>query len=103
MTDPETSSTKKAYSCLSVVVLVTRRPGWFINNVFFVTLLLLLVSWSTFAMPVDDRAEKMAISTATLLAIISNKYVIGDSLPKLQYRTLCDQYIDFCFTLQVTD
>ena len=43
----------------------------------------------------------MAISTATLLAIISNKYVIGDSLPKLQYPTLCDKYIDFCFYLQI--
>lgn len=49
-TDPATSSTNKAYSSLSVAVLVTRRPGWFINNVFFVSLLLLFVSWSTFAM-----------------------------------------------------
>ena len=51
--------------------------------------------------PARDRSDKMAISTATLLAIISNKYVIGDSLPKLQYPTLCDKYIDFCFYLQI--
>lgn len=43
----------------------------------------------------------MAISTSTLLAIIGNKYVVGNELPKLQYRTLCDQYVDFCFTLQI--
>lgn len=49
-TDPATSSANKSYSMLSITILVTRRPGWFINNVFFVSLLLLFVSWSTFAM-----------------------------------------------------
>ena len=51
--------------------------------------------------PTNDRGEKMAISTSTLLAIIGNKYVVGNELPKLQYRTLCDQYVDFCFTMQI--
>jgi hypothetical protein len=43
----------------------------------------------------------MAISSSTLLAIIGNKYVVGNKLPKLQYRTLCDRYVDFCFFLQI--
>lgn len=51
--------------------------------------------------PTGERGEKMAISTSTLLAIIGNKYVVGNLVPKLQYRSLCDQYVDFCFTMQI--
>lgn len=65
ITDPLKSSTKKPYSSLSIAVLVTRRPGWFINNVFVITFLLLLVSWSTFAM-YEFSQSSFAINTINL-------------------------------------
>ena len=38
-----------------------------------------------------------------LLANISTKYVVGDAIPKVSFRTLCDLYIDLCFGLQVVE
>lgn len=38
-----------------------------------------------------------------LLANISTKFVVGDSIPKVSFRTLCDLYIDLCFGLQVVE
>lgn len=50
LTDPSASSTNKVYSTLSPTVLVIRKSGWFINNVFIVSMLLLFVAWSAFAL-----------------------------------------------------
>jgi hypothetical protein len=43
----------------------------------------------------------MDISILTMLASISNKFVVGDKLAKVPYRTLTDEYIDVCFAVQV--
>lgn len=102
-TDPATSSTNKVYSTLSPTVLVVRKPGWFIRNVFIVSLLLLFVSWSAFWFEPEELGPRLGTCSAMLLANISTKFVVGDSIPKVTFRTLCDWYIDFCFFLQVVE
>ena len=49
----------------------------------------------------DERSEKNDICMTMLLASISNKFVIGDHIPKVEYRTLLDIYLDFCFYMQL--
>lgn len=34
------------------------------------------------------------------MACIAHKFVVGDELPKVPYRTLLDYYVDGCFVLQ---
>jgi hypothetical protein len=50
-TDREASSTRKAYSTMYITVLVQRRSGWFVSNVFVLIGLLLLYDWFTFVLP----------------------------------------------------
>lgn len=45
----------------------------------------------------------MDITILSLLASISNKYVVGERLPKVPYRTLIDVYIDVSFLCQVKE
>ncbi len=100
LTDPAASSTNKAYSSANIIVLVKRKSGWFVSNIFIPTFLLLMISWLTFLYSVDSRSDRNDISMATLLASIGNKYVVSDQLPKVDYRTLVDVYVECCFILQ---
>ena len=100
LTDPAASSTNKSYSSASIIILVRRKSGWFVSNIFIPTFLLLMISWLTFLYSVDSRSDRNDISMATLLASIGNKYVVSDQLPKVDYRTLVDVYVECCFILQ---
>lgn len=62
---------------------------------------MLFISWLTFAFEASSRGERNDLSMATLLASIANKYVVGDQLPKVEYRTLVDVYVETCYFLQV--
>lgn len=48
----------------------------------------------------DDTPSKLGITNTTLVASIAHKFVVGDELPKVPYRTLLDYYVDGCFGLQ---
>jgi len=99
---PHYSTTGKIYSSLHIVVLVQRHSGWFINNVFLVSFVLTLVSWTAYALPITQlHPGQYDITLLTLLASITNKYVIGDKLPKVPYRTIVDTYIDMSFLCQI--
>jgi hypothetical protein len=99
--DPAASSTGKVYSTLLITVLARRRYGWFIANVFLSTAAFLLLSWATFLYDDEDLGTKNDVSMATMLTAIANKYVVSDQIPKVDYRTLLDLYVDVCFLLQV--
>lgn len=45
-TDPQASSARKEYSVVFITVLGRRQPGWFINNVFLISSLLLFYTWT---------------------------------------------------------
>jgi hypothetical protein len=47
-----------------------------------------------------DTQGKLDLTNTALLASIAHKFVVGDELPKVPYRTLLDWYVDGCFLLQ---
>ena len=52
-------------------------------------------------MPKQDETQgKLDLTNTALLAAIAHKFVVGDELPKVPYRTLLDYYVDTCFILQ---
>jgi hypothetical protein len=51
--------------------------------------------------PHGARSDRNDVSMSTLLLSISNKFVVGDAMPKVDYRTCVDIYVDTCFYLQV--
>ena len=72
-TDPAASSTAKVYSTVFVTILIRRKSGWFVTNVFIPTAAFLLISWLTFMFGAENRGERNDVSMATLLASIANK------------------------------
>jgi hypothetical protein len=47
----------------------------------------------------EERGGKVDIIVCSVVASIANKFVVGDELPKVPYRTLVDLYVDLCFLL----
>lgn len=101
-TDPNTSSAGKIYSTLHILICVQRESDWFVNNIIMPTFVLTMVSWATFGLyPTADYGVRLDCTIGVILATIANKFVVGDSLPKVPFRTLVDQYIDVSFFCQV--
>ena len=100
LTDPSSSSTGKSYSQINVLVLTARKSGWFETHIFLTSTMFLLINFVTFCFGEDDRGGRMDISMATLIASIANKYVVCDELPKVNYRTVVDIFIEISFFLQ---
>ena len=101
---PQYSTTGKIYSSLHIVILVQRHSGWFINNIFLGFFVLTLVSWTSYALPehlLQSNSRQYDIILLTLLLSICYKYVVGDKLPKVPYRTVVDSYIDISFACQI--
>ena len=48
----------------------------------------------------EDTQGKLDLTNTALVASIAHKFVVGDELPKVPYRTLLDYYVDGCFVLQ---
>lgn len=65
-TDPDASSTRKAYSTMYITVLVQRQAGWFVSNVFLLIGLLLLYDWFSFVLP-PVRPILQTLSTYRLI------------------------------------
>lgn len=99
-TDPMTSSVGKVYSTLYITVLCQRQPNWFVNNIFIPSCCFLGMSWLSYFMDASNHDGRLGLVLNTVMASIANKYVVGDSLPKVNYKTLADVYIDYCFYLQ---
>lgn len=47
-----------------------------------------------------DREPKLAVLFCTILAAIANKFVVAPEMPKVEYRTLVDVYVDVMYFLQ---
>jgi hypothetical protein len=100
-TDPKASSVGKVYSSLHIITMVQRQSEWYINNVFLASFVLTVLSWASYSLPPEDSLVRMSITILALVCSIEHKYVVGDELPKLPYRTILDIYVDVNFGTQI--
>ena len=100
-TNPDNSSTKKVYSSLHIIALVQREGDWFVNNILVVAGGLVLIALTSCSMHEIDQKGRNDVGVLTLLAAITNKFIVSEHLPKIPYRTLIDIYLDFCFVMHM--
>lgn len=99
--DPNTSSSKKVYSVLHVIAMVQREGNWFVNNIMAISFGLILIALTCCSMAIHDQQGRMDVAILTLLAAITNKFIVAEDLPKIPYRTLIDTYLDVCFVMHM--
>lgn len=99
-TNPEHSTTAKVYSALHIIVLVERESDWHVRMIMWPIFLINVCALSVYAFPLEDLAGRMETSIALLLTNVATRFTTSDYMPKVPYRTLCDEYLDSCFFFQ---
>ena len=90
----------KVYSSLHIIVLVERESDWYVRSILMPMVSLVVLSMCCYAFKVDAIAGRMESSVALILTNIAMKFSVGDFMPKVPYRTLCDWYLEVSFFCQ---
>jgi len=81
------------YPLLYTGVVVKRKYGYYMWNVFLPLFLITLMSVTTFVVPLHEVAERCGVILTLLLTSVAFKFVVGQDLPKISYNTFLDTYV----------
>jgi len=99
---PDQSSTQNYYSQYLLTVKVRREFHYHVWNFYFI--MFLIVSCLAFlpTIAVTDSNNRLNYVVTLLLSAVAFKYSISQSVPKIAYSTLLDNYVIGCFSVLVT-
>lgn len=83
-------------SRFKVKLLLERKVGFFVIQIFFVTLLITLITTFPLALPAGTASHvgtRLSVYGLGILTLVAYKYGISDSLPKVPYHTYTDKYL----------
>jgi hypothetical protein len=119
------ASSGLSYAQAQLQFRVQRKHGWYIYQLFLVCFLVVLASFSGFALTSEESSnggntsnnndimicnsnhaatplnDRLSIVFTTWLLLISLKFVVSDRLPKINYLTLLDYYINATYCLMI--
>jgi len=93
LTEPTESIHKKRYSELHINIHAKRRESYYIWNIGLIILAIVSLSFTSFAIPVDNIEGRLTINLTLLLTAMAFKFVIAASLPVVAYLTPLDKYL----------
>ena len=85
------------YSNAEFGVMLHRNFMYYVWKVYVILFFLVVSSWSVFAQPPADFADRVSTALTLFLAAVAFLYVVGESLPKISYLTLLDKCMLIAF------
>ncbi|XP_064117700.1 uncharacterized protein LOC135223125 [Macrobrachium nipponense] len=79
-----------------IQIVMTNLYGYYISGAYIPTLLLVIISYSTFYFPLEDFTNRIMVSLTSLLVLASLFSQIASGLPKTAYMKLIDVWFIFC-------
>lgn len=73
--------------------LAERKAGYYVYKLIIPIVFLILLSWVTFFIKVNELNSRVTISIVCFLSLIAYNFVVDDNLPKLNYLTFMDKFI----------
>jgi len=89
-------------SALTIKLGVQRQYMFYIVNVLLVVLMLMVLSWAIFNVPMlgeDSVDSRMNLSITLFLAMVAFLFVTKERLPKVSYLTVLDEVLIVAFVL----
>jgi hypothetical protein len=86
-------NSKFKHAALSTSCRASRRPGFFIWNIFLVMLFICSLAFATFTVELALPQNRLQLSFILLLTTITFKFVVSQTLPRISYLTYLDKYI----------
>ncbi|XP_015923366.2 glycine receptor subunit alpha-2-like [Parasteatoda tepidariorum] len=81
-------------SCLEETIVLLRRGGYFLINVYIPTILIVFMSMLTFWIPLDAVPARVTLGVTSLLTIITKQYQA--SLPNVSYIVALNVWLSCC-------
>jgi len=86
------------FSSVTVTFSFQRRIGYFLIQVYFPTIFVVMLSWIVFWMDKDDIGNRMALGITTILTIMFLLGSLNGNLPKVSYPKALDWYLLISFS-----
>eukprot|EP00918_Siedleckia_nematoides_P052393 GHVU01114497.1.p1 GENE.GHVU01114497.1~~GHVU01114497.1.p1 ORF type:complete len:481 (+),score=66.98 GHVU01114497.1:535-1977(+) len=86
-------NSKFKHPALSTSCRASRRPGFFVWNIFLVMLFICSLAFATFTVDLRLPQNRLQLSFILLLTTITFKFVVSQTLPRISYLTYLDKYI----------
>jgi len=80
---------------------VIRKTGYYTLNVVPLNFAVSMFSWCAYLLPLDDFESKIEIILTLLLTLTAFKFVYSDRLPRVDYATWLDVYMNWTLGLFV--
>ena len=74
-------------------VRAQRKPQFYEMNVLLMNFIIMMMCFTTFAVPLNDIADRLAIAMTTMLTSVAFKTYVADQLPDISYLTFLDKYL----------
>lgn len=78
---------------ISAYCRASRRPGFYIWNLFLVMMFICGLAFATFSVDCRLPQNRLQLSFLLLLTTITFKFVVSQTLPRISYLTYLDKYI----------
>ncbi|XP_066975374.1 uncharacterized protein [Macrobrachium rosenbergii] len=79
-----------------IQIVMTNLYGYYISGAYIPTLLLVIISYTTFYFALEDFTNRIMVSLTSLLVMASLFSQIASGLPKTAYMKLIDVWFIFC-------
>jgi hypothetical protein len=93
MFEPMIKRNPIAHKATTVTLQVKRKPTYFVNNIVAIMMMLSLLCLVVFAIPADELNDRVEVILTLFLTAVAFKLVISDSIPKVGYSTLIDNFV----------
>lgn len=82
-----------SHKSTNVAMQVIRRPGYYIRNIVSIVVMVSAFALLSFAIEITDIADRINTIITLLLTTVAFKFVIGDTLPRVNYNTKLDEFM----------
>ncbi|PFX21850.1 Gamma-aminobutyric acid receptor subunit beta-1 [Stylophora pistillata] len=86
------------FSTMTATFSFERRIGYFLIQIYFPDIFVVVLSWTVFWMEKDDMGNRMALGFTTILTIMFLLGSLNGNLPKVSYAKALDWYLLVSFS-----
>ena len=88
----------ESFSTMTVTFLFNRRIGYYLIQVYFPSIFVVVLSWIVFWMDKEDIGDRLTLGITTILTIMFLLASLNGNLPKVSYPKALDWYLLVSFS-----
>ena len=78
-----------------IIIPCERNSRYYLNNIYVIPFFILLMSTGVFAVPLENKGERLTLTATVFLVLVAYKFSINEQLPNVPYYTQLDRYMTF--------